>query len=94
MRVDLIGPRRRGLALGLNEFAGYVAVGVMAWVTGYIAAHWALRPQPFYPGIVIAVVGLALSVLFVRETRGHVHVEAGAAPAAPSPSAPSFPMPC
>jgi MFS family permease len=90
MKVDLVGPRRRGLALGLNEFAGYVAVGVMAWVTGYIAAHWALRPQPFYPGIVIAVVGLALAVLFVRETRGHVHLEAAAAPAAPSPSAPSL----
>ena len=90
MKVDLVGPRRRGLALGLNEFAGYVAVGVMSWVTGYIAAHWALRPQPFYPGIVIAVIGLALSVLFVRETHGHAHVEVAAAPAAPGPSARSL----
>src|SRR5262249_13975714 len=91
MKVDLVGPRRRGLALGLNEFAGYVAVGVMSWVTGYIAAHWALRPQPFYPGIVIAVVGLALSVFVVRETHGHAHMEAAAGPAAPGPSsAPSL----
>jgi MFS family permease len=90
MKVDLVGPRRRGLALGLNEFAGYVAVGVMSWVTGYIAAHSALRPQPFYPGIAIAVIGLALSVLFVRETHGHAHVEAAAAPPASGPLAPSF----
>jgi MFS family permease len=90
MKVDLVGPRRRGLALGLNEFAGYVAVGVMSWVTGYIAAHSALRPQPFYPGIVIAVVGLALSVLMVKETHGHAQVEAAAAPAASGTSAPSL----
>jgi len=90
MKVDLVGPRRRGLALGLNEFAGYVAVGVMSWVTGYIAAHWALRPQPFYPGIAIAVIGLAISVLVVRETHGHAHVEAAAAPVAPGSSAPSL----
>src|SRR6185436_9325384 len=69
MKVDLVGPKRRGLALGLNEFAGYVAVGVMSWVTGYIAGHWGLRPYPFYLGIVIAIVGLAVSIVFVRETR-------------------------
>ena len=90
MKVDLVGPKRRGLALGLNEFAGYVAVGVMSWVTGYIAAHWALRPQPFYPGIAIAVVGLLLSVLFVRETRAYAHLEAAATPRAPSSPAPSL----
>ena len=90
MKVDLVGPKRRGLALGLNEFAGYVAVGVMSWVTGYIAAHWALRPQPFYPGIAIAVIGLLLSVLFVRETRAHAHLEAVAAPRATSSPAPSL----
>jgi len=71
MKVDLVGPQRRGLALGLNEFAGYLAVGVTSWATGYIAAHYALRPQPFYLGIVIAVTGLALSLLFTRETRGY-----------------------
>jgi MFS family permease len=90
MKVDLVGPKRRGLALGLNEFAGYVAVGVMSWVTGYIAAHSALRPQPFYPGIVIAVVGLLLAVLFVRETRAHAHLEAATTPRATSSSAPSL----
>jgi len=90
MKVDLVGPRRRGLALGLNEFAGYVAVGIMSWVTGYIAAHWALRPQPFYPGIAIAVVGLAVSILLVRETRGHAHLEAATASATTTPVAPSL----
>ena len=90
MKVDLVGPRRRGLALGLNEFAGYVAVGIMSWVTGFIAAHWALRPQPFYPGIVIALVGLAVSILLVKETRGHAHLEAAAAPKPSSPAAPSL----
>ncbi|HYE93999.1 MAG TPA: MFS transporter [Terriglobales bacterium] len=89
MKIDLVGPRRRGLALGLNEFAGYFAVGVTSWVTGYIAGHYALRPQPFYLGIVVAAVGLALSVLFVRETLGHVRVESAAH--GPSPTgAPSF----
>lgn len=90
MKIDLVGPKRRGLALGLNEFAGYFSVGVMSWATGYIAAHSALRPQPFYLGIVIAVVGLALSVLFVSETRAYAHLEAAAAPPAPHSSAPSL----
>src|SRR5437879_13203541 len=85
MKVDLVGPKRRGLALGLNEFAGYFAVGVMSWVTGYIAAHSALRPQPFYLGIVISLIGLVVSVLFVRETRGYARIEA--ATAAPPASA-------
>src|SRR5438128_10388634 len=90
MKVDLVGPKRRGLALGLNEFAGYFAVGVMSWVTGYIAAHSALRPQPFYLGIVISLVGLAVSVLFVRETRGYAHIEAATAPPAASAGRPSL----
>ncbi len=76
MKIDLAGPRRRGLALGINEFAGYLAVGVTSWATGYLAARYALRPQPFYLGIVIALVGLALSALFVRETRAHARLEA------------------
>ena len=76
MKIDLVGPRRRGLALGLNEFAGYFAVGVTSWVTGYIAGHYALRPQPFYLGIAIALIGLLLSVAAVRETRGHLALEA------------------
>jgi MFS family permease len=76
MKVDLVGPTRRGLALGLNEFAGYFAVGAVSWATGYIAAQSGLRPEPFYLGIAIAVIGLVLSVAFVRETLGHVQLEA------------------
>jgi MFS family permease len=80
MKVDLVGPRRRGLALGLNEFAGYVAVGLMSWITGFIAGQWGLRPYPFYLGIGIAVVGFVVSVVAVRETHGHVALESTAAP--------------
>jgi MFS family permease len=76
MKVDLVGPKSRGLAVGLNEFAGYLAVGVTAFLTGYIAAHYGLRPAPFYLGIGYAVLGLALSVLLVRDTREHVRLEA------------------
>jgi MFS family permease len=89
MKVDLVGPTRRGLALGFNEFAGYVAVGVMSWVTGYIAGHYALRPQPFYLGIAIAVIGLVLSIVFVKETHGHAQLEAATGSqlaAGPAPS--------
>ena len=89
MKVDLVGPKRRGLALGFNEFAGYVAVGVMSWVTGYIAGHYALRPQPFYLGIAVAVIGLIVAIFFVRETHGHARLEAATSshPAAgPAPS--------
>ena len=89
MKVDLVGPTRRGLALGFNEFAGYVAVGVMSWVTGYIAGHYALRPQPFYLGIAIAVIGLIVAIVFVRETHGHAQLEAATGSqlaAGPAPS--------
>jgi MFS family permease len=89
MKVDLVGPKRRGLALGFNEFAGYVAVGVMSWVTGYIAGHYALRPQPFYLGIAVAVVGLIVAIFFVRETHGHARLEAATSShptAGPAPS--------
>jgi MFS family permease len=90
MKIDLVGPKRRGLALGLNEFAGYFAVGVTSAVTGYIAARYGLRPQPFYLGIGIAVVGLLGAIFLVRETRGFVRLEAAAAPpasrTAPAPS--------
>jgi MFS family permease len=78
MKIDLAGPKRRGLALGLNEFAGYFAVGITSWVTGYIAARSGLRPEPFYLGIGIAVVGLLASIVLVRETHGHARVEAAA----------------
>jgi MFS family permease len=76
MKVDLVGPKSRGLAVGLNEFAGYLAVGVTAFLTGYIAAHYGLRPAPFYLGIGYAILGLALSILLVRDTREHVRLEA------------------
>jgi MFS family permease len=76
MKVDLVGPRQRGLATGLNEFAGYLAVAISAFVTGYLAASFGLRPVPFYPGIAFALIGLALSVLWVRETKPHALHEA------------------
>jgi len=72
MKIDLVGPKQRGLAMGLNEFAGYVAVAASSFATGWIAAHYALRPQPFYLGILYVAAGLALSALGVRETLGHV----------------------
>jgi MFS family permease len=82
MKVDLVGPKSRGLAVGLNEFAGYLAVGVTAFLTGYIAQRYGLRPEPFYLGIGYAVLGLGFSLLLVRDTRGHVALEAsGQAPA-------------
>jgi MFS family permease len=74
MKIDLVGPARRGLAMGLNEFAGYVAAAIAAFATGAVAAHTGLRPQPFYLGVGFVAVGLALS-LFARETWGHVAVE-------------------
>jgi MFS family permease len=77
MKIDLAGPRNRGLAMGLNEFAGYLAVGLAAWATGWIAAQHGLRPAPFYLGVAFVVLGLVSSVVLVRETAGHVHVEVG-----------------
>ncbi len=76
MKIDLVGPQRRGFAMGLNEAAGYGAVAVTAVATGYIAQRWGLRPEPFFLGIAYAGLGLGLSVLFVRETRGHAQLEA------------------
>jgi len=76
MKVDLVGPKSRGLAVGLNECAGYLSVGLTAFLTGYIAARYGLRPQPFYLGIGYAAVGLALATLLVRDTRDHVRLEA------------------
>jgi MFS family permease len=78
MKIDLAGPVRRGLAMGLNEAAGYGAVAMTALATGFIAARWGLRPQPFFLGLAYAALGLGLSVLFVRETRTHVDVDATA----------------
>ena len=76
MKIDLVGPARRGFALGLNEASGYGAVALTALATGAIAAHHGLRPEPFYLGIAFAGLGLGLSVLFVGETHGHARHEA------------------
>jgi len=75
MKIDLVGPKSRGLAVGVNEFAGYVAVGATAFLTGYLASRYGLRPVPFYLGIGYAILGLMLSVLLVRDTRAHVRLE-------------------
>jgi MFS family permease len=76
MKVDLVGPKSRGLAVGLNEFAGYLAVGVTAFLTGYLASQHGLRPVPIYLGIGYAVLGALLSITLVRDTRRHVRLEA------------------
>ncbi|SCK27738.1 Predicted arabinose efflux permease, MFS family [Variovorax sp. HW608] len=72
MKIDLVGPKQRGLAMGLNEFSGYFAVAGSALATGWMAAQYGLRPQPFYLGVVYTTLGLLLSALVVRETRHHV----------------------
>jgi MFS family permease len=84
MKIDLVGPARRGLAMGMNEAAGYGAVAVAALATGFIAERSGLRPGPFLLGLAVAGLGLGASVLFVRETRGHATLEQGTA--APGPS--------
>ncbi|UTV59660.1 MFS transporter [Burkholderia arboris] len=77
MKVDLVGPKSRGLAVGLNEFAGYFAVGATAFATGYLASRHGLRPTPIYLGVFYAIAGLLLSILVVRDTREHVRLESG-----------------
>jgi MFS family permease len=86
MKIDLVGPKRRGLAMGLNEFAGYLAVALSALATGVIASRYGLRPEPFYLGIAFAAAGLALSVLLVRDTSAHARVEARALEPGDTPS--------
>ena len=75
MKIDLVGPKRRGLAMGFNEAAGYLAVAVTALLTGYIAERAGLRPEPFFLGLAYAGLGLGLSLLFVRETREFARLE-------------------
>ncbi len=75
MKIDLVGEKDRGLAMGINEFAGYFAVGVVAFFTGIIAQKYGVTPYPFYLGIGIAIIGLLLSILFVNDTRKFVHKE-------------------
>jgi MFS family permease len=82
MKIDLVGPRQRGLAMGLNEAAGYGAVALTAALSGYLAARYGLRPAPFVVGLCYALIGLGVSVALVRETRRHAHLEATQQPAA------------
>jgi MFS family permease len=81
MKIDLVGPKSRGLAVGMNEFTGYFTLAATAFVSGFVAQRYGLRPAPFYLGIVYGLLGLALSVLLVRDTRGHVRLEAESHPA-------------
>ncbi|MFN2490891.1 MAG: MFS transporter [Actinomycetota bacterium] len=80
MKIDLAGPRRRGLAMGLNEFAGYVAVAVSAAASGWLASRYGLRPEPLFLGVAVAGLGLGLSAFFVRETTSHMELENRSAP--------------
>ena len=75
MKIDLVGERNRGLAMGLNEFAGYIAVAIVAFLTGWVATNYGLRPYPFYIGIALSIIGLALSWFFVKDTGQHVLLE-------------------
>ncbi len=75
MKIDLAGEKDRGLAMGLNEFAGYVAVAIVAFLTGWIASEFGLRPYPFYLGIVLAILGLFLTIFYVRDTAPFVEYE-------------------
>ncbi len=75
MKIDLAGPEQRGLAMGLNEFAGYFAVAGSALATGWVAARYGLRPEPFYLGVGYVLFGLLLSIFVIRETQGHVSIE-------------------
>jgi MFS family permease len=76
MKMDLVGEKQRGLAMGINEFAGYLAVGIVAFLTGYIAQNYGIRPYPFYIGIVLSVLGLLLTLIWVKDTRTFVSQEA------------------
>lgn len=82
MKIDLVGEKNRGFAMGLNEFAGYIALAAIAYVTGWIAHEYGLRPYPFYVGVGLAIIGLMLTVFFVKDTHKHVLVESRASTAA------------
>ncbi len=75
MKIDLVGEKDRGFAMGLNEFAGYFAVGLVAFLTGYVADKYGITPYPFYIGIFISITGLLLTILWVKDTRAFVHKE-------------------
>jgi MFS family permease len=96
MKIDLVGPARRGFAMGLNEFAGYFALALSALATGEIAGRFGLRPEPFYLGIAFVALGLAVSQLLIRDTIGHMRhevtlrPEGGPSPASVGKTAPSL----
>ena len=75
MKIDLVGLKDRGFAMGLNEFSGYLALGITAYLTGFIAQNYGLTPYPFYLGLIVSIIGLFLSVLFVKETTPFVNME-------------------
>ncbi|HSF89299.1 MAG TPA: MFS transporter [Saprospiraceae bacterium] len=75
MKIDLVGEKKRGLAMGINESAGYIAVALVAFLTGWIAGEYGLRPYPFIIGIVLVVLGFFLSIFFITDTRQHVNLE-------------------
>ena len=75
MKIDLVGEKQRGFAMGLNEFAGYIAVAAVAFLTGWIASEYGIRPYPFYIGIVLVALGLLGSVFFIKDTKQHVAKE-------------------
>jgi MFS family permease len=89
MKIDLVGAKQRGLAMGLNEFAGYLAVAASALATGWIAAKYGLRPQPFYLGVVFVALGLMLSAFVIRDTTHHVSHEAALVGALPPGGTPT-----
>jgi len=75
MKIDLVGEKQRGFAMGLNEFAGYLSVAIVAFLTGWVAGQYGLRPYPFYIGIVLSFLGLIVSFLFIKDTQHHVAKE-------------------
>ena len=75
MKIDLVGEKDRGFAMGLNEFAGYISLAAVAFFTGWIASNYGLRPYPFYIGIGLGIAGLVLSWLFIKDTHHHVKLE-------------------
>ena len=75
MKIDLVGPKNRGFAMGINEAAGYLAVGAVAFMSANLANHYAIRPYPFYIGMLLSIFGLLISIFLIKDTRGHVQLE-------------------
>ena len=77
MKIDLVGEKQRGFAMGLNEFSGYIAVAIVAFLTGWLAGEYGIRPYPFYIGFVLVLLGLIGSIFFIKDTKHHVTKETG-----------------